>query len=315
MLMTNTNYSNGDDAYFLVNIAGGDTTVVDAIGDFGPDPGSGFTVAGVTNGTQNHTIVRKSSVLTGNGGDWVTSAGTNSEDSEWIVLPSDDWTSLGTHDFEGCDSAADSSCGIPVNYQGYDYATVLIGDQCWFAENLRSENYANGDVIPTLNNSEWYTATSGAVAVYNGDSASLEAYGRLYNWYAVDDVRDLCPNGWHIPTDGEWMTMEMALGMIEAETTSFGLRGTDQGAQMKTDYGWNNGNGSNASGFSGLPGGNRSPNGNFYNLPLFGFWWSSSLLDVENGLYRFLSLNYDEVGRNFSALRGGKSVRCIQDPE
>ena len=109
--------------------------------------------------------------------------------------------------------------------------------------------------------------------------------------------------------------MEMALGMIEAETTSFGLRGTDQGAQMKTDYGWNNGNGSNASGFSGLPGGNRSPNGNFYNLPLFGFWWSSSLLDVENGLYRFLSLNYDEVGRNFSALRGGKSVRCIQDPE
>ena len=121
------------------------------------------------------------------------------------------------------------SCGDPIQYQGYDYATVLIGEQCWFAENLRSENYQNGDAIPAnLSDSEWSSTTfSGALAVYGEDAGcsdsspdgdacdeewSLSEYGRLYNWYAVDDARGLCPSGWHVPTDGEWMTMEMAAG-------------------------------------------------------------------------------------------------------
>ena len=176
------------------------------------------------------------------------------------------------------------NCGDPVSYQGYDYATVLIGDQCWFAENLRSENYDNGDAIPAgLSDSEWTSTTSttsGATAVYGEDAGcnsnspdinacdpaqSLNEYGRLYNWYAVDDARGLCPSGWHVPTDGEWMTMEMALGMSESEANSTGWRGTDQGTQMKTTYGWyGGGNGTNSSGFSGLPGGYRYYlNGNF----------------------------------------------------
>ena len=116
------------------------------------------------------------------------------------------------------------ACGDPVGYQGYDYATVLIGEQCWFAENLRSENYANGDAIPSnLSDSEWSSNTSGGVTVIgegsstcnnyspDGDACddtwSLNEYGRLYNWYAVDDARGLCPSGWHIPTDEEWSVM------------------------------------------------------------------------------------------------------------
>lgn len=119
---------------------------------------------------------------------------------------------------------AEWTCGDPVNYHGYDYSTVLIGEQCWFAENLRTEHYANGDVIPgDLSDSEWETAASGALAVYGEGTSdclhgncdevqNLEDYGRLYNWHAVDDSRGLCPSGWHVPTNGEWTLLTDFLG-------------------------------------------------------------------------------------------------------
>ena len=207
-------------------------------------------------------------------------------------------------------------CGDHLSYQGYDYATVLIGDQCWFAENLRSENYENGDAIPSgLSDSEWQNASSGAVAVYNEDASLLETYGRLYNWYAVDDARGLCPSGWHVPTDGEWMTLEMALGMSESEANDTGFRGTDQGTQMKTYYGWDEGgNGSNSSGFSGLPGGYRFSSGFFASAGYVGRWWSSSP-NGSSAWYRYLFYNLESVSRVDSSPRYGFSVRCVQDSE
>ena len=225
-------------------------------------------------------------------------------------------------------------CGDPLEYQGYDYATVLIGDQCWFAENLRSENYENGDAISSnLSGSEWSSTTAGAVAVY-GEPAdcynyspdidacdhtlSLSEYGRLYNWYAVDDARGLCPSGWHVPTDGEWMTMEMALGMGEAEANGFGWRGTDQGSQMKTTYGWyNGGNGTNSSGFSGLPGGDRDLNGNFGTAGRHGYWWSSSPFGSSgaSAVLRYLNFDNEDSYRYFTDGRFGFSVRCVRDAE
>jgi uncharacterized protein (TIGR02145 family) len=210
------------------------------------------------------------------------------------------------------------SCGDPVSYQSYDYATVLIGDQCWFAENLRNENYDNGDAIPAgLSDSEWSSTTSGATAVYGESATNLEIYGRLYNWYAVDDARGLCPSGWHVPTDGEWMTMEMALGMSESEANSTGWRGTDQGTQMKTTYGWNGGgNGTNSSGFSGLPGGFRVNLGFFDLAGDLGSWWSSSPSGSGSHAWsRFLSNDYEGVYRSSFSRRGGFSVRCVRDAE
>ena len=132
-------------------------------------------------------------------------------------------------------------CGDPLEYQGYDYETVQIGEQCWFAENLRSENYENGDAIPAnLNVSAWGTTSSGAVAVYGEDvdsecqnyspdidpcdpAQSLEEYGRLYNWYSVGDARSLCPSGWRVPSDDDWMVLEMTLGMSESEANAVGV--------------------------------------------------------------------------------------------
>lgn len=233
----------------------------------------------------------------------------------------------------GCEECGQFvECGDPISYQGYDYATVLIGDQCWFADNLRCENYANGDaILADLSDGEWLSTTSGAVSVYGEDAVcdnwspeidpcdpaqSLNEHGRLYNWLAVDDARGLCPSGWHVPTDGEWMTMEMALGMSEAEAIDTGFRGTDQGTQMKTDYGWWNGsNGTNSSGFSGLPGGLRNNlDGSFDSAGIAGVWWSSS----PNGSLvwcRNIDSNNQNVLRSGFNPQNGHSVRCIRDAE
>ena len=231
-----------------------------------------------------------------------------------------------------------TSCGNDVTYQGYDYATVLIGEQCWFAENLRAENYRDGAAIPNdLSGSEWINTSSGAVAVME------ITYGRLYNWFAVDDYRGLCPSGWHVPTDGEWMTMEMALGMSEAVANGTGARGTDQGTQMKTSYGWHeNGyyefladniiwfpysTGTNSSGFSGLPGGFRRSDGLFFediysedydycdDAGYFGTWWSSSGDAYLTAWSRSLHSYFPGVSREPVDIRGGYSVRCVRDAE
>ncbi|MDC3397103.1 hypothetical protein OAW57_00245 [Flavobacteriales bacterium] len=98
---TFTFLSNGDDGFILVMGSQEDFVQIDAIGDWNGDPGSGWPVAGVSNGTKDHSLIRKSDVTSGNGGDWVASAGTNEEDSEWIVLDQNDWTGLGSHDFAG----------------------------------------------------------------------------------------------------------------------------------------------------------------------------------------------------------------------
>ena len=117
-----------------------------------------------------------------------------------------------------------------------------------------SHNNLDGDAISQgLSDLDWSSTTSGAMAIYNDDLMALAAYGGLYNWYAVDDARGLCPSGWHVPTAAEWTILTNNLGGESAA-----------GVLMKANYGWNNGdNGTNSSGFSGLPGGRRIFNGSF----------------------------------------------------
>ena len=223
-------------------------------------------------------------------------------------------------------------CGDLLEHQGYDYETVQIGEQCWFAENLRSENYDNGDVILTdLSPVEWSTTVEGAVAIY-GESAncenyapdidacdtaqSLNMYGRLYNWYAVQDDRSLCPSDWHVPSDEEWITMEISLGMTEVDADATGVRGTNEGAKMKDTFGWSSsGNGVNTSSFSGLPGGTRTVGGNSTQAGNGGSWWSSSPQVGGSAWFRALSYGHDRVLRSHILLASGYSIRCIKDSE
>lgn len=162
--MTYTYLSNGDDTFVLAKIAGGDTTVVDVIGDFGADPGNGFVVAGVLDATQNATLVRKPSVSTGNGGDWAASAGTNELDTEWIINVIDDWTNLGVHTFNGACAVDNTGCTDPgaVNY---DPTATEDDGSCIFIPNLTIQEIHSGNFAGSV-------VTSGVVtAVYPNNSA------------------------------------------------------------------------------------------------------------------------------------------------
>ena len=219
-----------------------------------------------------------------------------------------------------------SSCA-DAEMDGYTYAVVEIGDQCWFAENLRTTVYANGDVIPAgLTDGEWTSATAGATAVFGegnsgcldyspdidacDDVQSLAEYGRLYNWYAVDDARGLCPSGWHVPTDGEWTDLEDYI-------TSQGFDGTVGTALKSTTGWWDNGNGTDDFGFSALPGGYRNDSsgaGYFYYAGSGGSWWSSSP-DGGSAWHRSLYHGHPGIYRYASDPRFGFSVRCLRDAE
>ena len=196
------------------------------------------------------------------------------------------------------------SCGEAITYAGLGYSTVQIGNQCWFAENLGTTTYLNGDAIPqNLSYGDWSSTTSGAMAFYQNDLTYQVAYGGLYNWYAVDDARGLCPSGWHVPTDEEWTMLTDHLG---GESVA--------GGQMKTNYGWNGGgNGTNSSGFSGLPGGIRDFSAFFYLAGNEGYWWSSSP-SWSSAWFRYLGSS-ESVSRSSFNHRVGCSVRCVRDAE
>jgi uncharacterized protein (TIGR02145 family) len=222
-----------------------------------------------------------------------------------------------------------AQCGgiSTVTFGNHTYALVGIGSQCWFRENLRSDNYRNGDVIPgNLSDSQWSSTTSGAQTVYgegassvysgsSDETANLAKYGRLYNWYAVNDARGLCPTGFHVPTDGEWMTLEMTLGMTSSQANATGWRGTDQGTQLKSSPSeapaWN---GTNISGISGLPGGNRSASGGFfYGEGHYGNWRTSTAVGTVDAWSHSLYSGNEDVYRLDINHRDGLSVRCVRD--
>src|SRR5947207_14523233 len=132
---------------------------------------------------------------------------------------------------------------------GKTYKTVKIGNQVWMAENLDVSTYRNGDIIPQVQDPKiWSDLKTGAWCYYEDKSEMGERYGKLYNWYAVNDPRGLAPEGWHIPSDAEWTKLTEFLG---------GKIGSS--VKIKSPKGWaKDGNGANETGFTALPGGTRS---------------------------------------------------------
>jgi uncharacterized protein (TIGR02145 family) len=213
--------------------------------------------------------------------------------------------------------------------EGNSYATIKIGEQTWMAENLRTSVYSNGDPIPTnvTENYQWETLTTGAWAHYFNDSKYETPYGKLYNWYAVADPRNVCPTGWHVPSDAEWNTLvgfldpsfnPNATGSLES-----GMQSEIAGGKLKstgTNY-WQSPNtdANNESGFSGLPGGFR-PHGPFYDLGYDGGWWSSTENTMNYGpsvfnlaWYRWVYKESADLCRASAGKATGLSVRCIKD--
>jgi uncharacterized protein (TIGR02145 family) len=213
----------------------------------------------------------------------------------------------------------DTDCPPTItDCDGNVYQTVLIGDQCWMMENLKVTHYRNGDPIPNVtSDTEWENLTTGAYCEYNNDPANVETYGRLYNWYAVDDSRNIAPEGWHVPTDAELKQLEMYLGMSQAEADDYGWHGTDEGGKLKeagTTH-WNapNTGATNESGFSALPGGYRDYGGFFGNMGYYAHFWSSAEHHSGSAWDRYLGYNRSRVYRYYNYNQSGFSVRCVRD--
>jgi uncharacterized protein (TIGR02145 family) len=210
------------------------------------------------------------------------------------------------------------SIGTVTDIDGNLYYTVKIGDQWWMLENLRVTHYRNGDPIPNVtDDGTWSGLSTGAYCEYDNNPANVETYGRLYNWYAVDDSRNIAPEGWHVATDDEWKQLEMYLGMSQAEADSTGWRGTDEGGKLKeagTVY-WSppNTGATNESGFSALPGGYRNIYGHFFGMGDDALFWCSSEFSSSHAWHRYLDYSHSQVLRGYDPKEGGFSVRCVRD--
>jgi uncharacterized protein (TIGR02145 family) len=197
--------------------------------------------------------------------------------------------------------------------------TVKIGTQIWKKKNLDVDQYRNGDPIPQVTNfAEWKNLRTGAWCYYNNDPAMGPIYGKLYNWYAVNDPRGLAPSGWHIPSEEEWQTLEIQLGISQDQLDKIGSRGIDEGGKMKETglAHWLSPNkgATNLSGFSALPGGWRgSQEVKFYDIGFNGNWWTSTEIDTTIALNRGLYASNSHIVRGSSTFEYGLSVRCIKD--
>ena len=191
-----------------------------------------------------------------------------------------------------------------TDIDGNFYPSIILGTQEWMQQNLQVTKYRNGqDLINAVTNSSWNT-TNGAYGIYGGSNVNNTNYGKLYNWYAVNDSRGLCPTGWHVPTTIEWSTLENYLG------------GTSVAAgKLKTVDGWNTPNlgATNESGFTGLPGGYRFTDGTYwYNLQIAQWWTSTNANTTIAHASRLYYQNEGVINSTYDK-KIGSSVRCLKD--
>ena len=208
------------------------------------------------------------------------------------------------------------SCGDPLEYQGYDYETVQIGEQCWFAENLRADFYSNGDAVPTLTLKIGLASEEGYTIVYGSGGScqhyasfdacnsnlSVEVFGRLYNSYAAQDSRNICPTGWHVANDSDW----------DALITQY-----ESASELKSIEGWYEngfGSGSNISGFNAQPGGYLYE-GNYLFAGSHGYWWTTTQGVGPNIETKVIASSIDYVQTIDYGPNHGFSIRCLKDTE
>ena len=216
----------------------------------------------------------------------------------------------------GCGPELPWSCGDQLEYQGYDYKTVQIGEQCWFAENLRTSSFSDGTPVSELQSSEdWMNANDGFPAwcyYENNPAHSHSLYGKLYNWNVVwssllGPAFNICPSGWSVPTSQQWADLATSAGDLYHEGTALKAAPDDTPS-------WN---GTNTSGFNGLPGGRRDETGSWSFGGTMGMWWSSSPSSEAPEKAWYFQLSGSSTGYNggFSDKTSGMSIRCIQDSE
>ena len=200
-----------------------------------------------------------------------------------------------------------------TDIDGNVYHTVIIGTQVWMLENLNTTHYRNGDLIPNITDGyTWQYMTSGAYCNYNNYAPNAVTYGRMYNWYAISDSRNICPVGFHVPSQAEWQTLLNYLG--DASTVGGKLKSTSN-LWISVNVG-----ATNSSGFAALPGGYRrivlggeTEYGKFANLGATAYFWSSENFDTNNAISFYINYNASGILTAQNNKISGYSVRCIHD--
>lgn len=231
-----------------------------------------------------------------------------------------DWNMMENRDGESCDS---------VTYEGQTYATVIIGEQCWMAENLNVG-------IAIIGSNEQTNNTLIEKYCYNNEEDSCDIYGGLYQWAEMvqylngatnttswdpvptGHVQGICPPGWHIPTDEEWKILEGHVDtqypVGDPEWDGISWRGYDAGKRLKSTSGWVIDYGTDAFNFNALPGGYRLSIGVFNMQTYSGKWWSSSEYGSLDAWHRYLYYNTELSSRSYGGQKDvGYSVRCLKD--
>jgi uncharacterized protein (TIGR02145 family) len=198
------------------------------------------------------------------------------------------------------------ACGhSSVEFDGHAYLTTQIGSQCWFAENLQTTIFADVDATPIPTSASWSTTTTPARTHYNeggpSDEVTVAQHGRLYNFYAVADPKGICPSGWHVPSNAEWVTLQSTIEAVPLNIAQALMnRPTDDPSWM----------GTNDVGFNGAPSGWREPNGSFVYQNSHAAWWTST--PGGGGAVDRVLIPGGLFGYSPSA-QYGLSVRCIQN--
>lgn len=196
---------------------------------------------------------------------------------------------------------------IVKDYEGNAYKTVKIGTQLWMAENLKSTKYNDGTEIPFVPDSaQWRDLTSPGYCWYNNDYQTYaNVYGGLYNFYTVETGK-LCPTGWHVPSDTEWIILVNYLGGESVAGAKLKEAGFEHWSALNT-------NATNESGFTGLPGGLRFHISIFHGVNDFGYFATSTEYDSEHLWKRNLEVNQNSVSKDYIVKKVGLSVRCVKD--
>lgn len=200
--------------------------------------------------------------------------------------------------------------GTLTDIDGNNYKTIVIGTQTWMAENLKTEHYSNGDEISHITDFDmWEVTLEGAWTYYNSNTEMNEDYGKLYNWFAVEDPRNICPEGWHIPDDEEWETLLTYLGGYQGAGAKMKETGTNH-------FAYTNEGSTNESGFTGLPGGMMDYGWISFDKGMTGYWWSSTNANDYYDLdayYYYVSRDVNEVLDGTGDKNNGVSCRCLKD--
>jgi uncharacterized protein (TIGR02145 family) len=238
----------------------------------------------------------------------ISSCNSNSDNSFGCGSTICEETAGGDYDsMEECQLACHAGSGV-TDADGNTYGTIMLGTQEWTMSNLNVATYRNGDPIPQVQDfATWQDLTTGAWCYYENNSANGPVYGRMYNWYAVNDPRGLAPAGWHVASDEEWGVMIDLFGGTNEAGGALKATGTTLWADP-------NEGATNASGFTALPGGRRDSNLDFGNMGEVGKWWTSTEHSAPFAKSRTVDYDSDAaLGGYYGDKNNGYSVRCVKD--